>query len=237
MHLLAEYIWTFTCCVVSRYLRPVNNILPNKKTAAVECEALWDMPRLLALRLKMRLVWGFEYTLPPGKWGHGVAQCNDASDLKLWTSNFDSTRGTTWWQQSAGTLHISYTSDPRNLLLPGTSSSRPAQEPLLSSPRPLLATPWRPARSTLRPPGRCRGTHCPALPSSLRSRPSTARGGEKLLMTYLFISYIFAPEFIPTSLLNCSTSMLAWRSLSDMLKIPLSHFTTFLQPVGKSVLR
>lgn len=71
------------------------------------------------------------------------------------------------------------------VLLPGTSSSRPAQEPLHSSPRPLLATPWPPARSTLRPPGRCRGTHCPALPSSSRSRQSTALGGEKLPISHL----------------------------------------------------
>ncbi|CAL8235251.1 unnamed protein product, partial [Arctogadus glacialis] len=62
----------------------------------------------------------------------------------------------------------------------GTSSLRPAQAPLPSSPRRPQATPWQRVQCTPRPPGHCPGTPSRAPPLSLRSPPSTARGGARL---------------------------------------------------------
>lgn len=60
----------------------------------------------------------------------------------------------------------------------GISSLRQVQAPPPSSPRQLPATLWQQAQCTPHPPGRCRGTPCPALPSSSRNRQSTAHGGK-----------------------------------------------------------
>lgn len=69
---------------------------------------------------------------------------------------------------------------------PGTSSSRQVQAPPLSSPQRLRATLWQPAQCTRLPPGRCRGIPFPAPPSSSRSPPNTAHGGEMEMEIFTF---------------------------------------------------